>query len=161
MTNCPKEDILLDYIAGRQNAVDAAIFDRHADQCAHCAALRTAQLAVWRSLDEWKPTPVSAGFNRELWRRIDAEAKSPSLMHQLTAGFNLWKRAAPLAVAVALVVSAFVLDHSRQKPVKMQEGAVLVTAGEADQLEQTLDDMQLLHQVNVEAAAAKADQRVM
>jgi hypothetical protein len=43
----------------------------------------------------------------------------------------------------------------------MQEGAVLVTAGEADQLEQTLDDMQLLHQVNVEAAAAKADQRVM
>jgi len=166
MTGCPSDDVLLDYTAGHLDPVKAALFARHADSCARCASLRTAQAAVWQRMDEWKPAPVSAGFNRELWRRIDAEAKASSWTHRLAVvmHFRFWKQAAPLAVAMALVVTAFVWDHSATqpgKPVATAGTAIVVTVSEADQLERTLDDMQLLHEVDAEVAAAKPEPRVM
>ena len=158
MTHCPTDDVLLDYTAGHLDAVKAALFDRHADGCARCASLRTAQAAVWQRMDEWKPAPVSAGFNRELWRRIDAEAQASSWTHRLAGvmQFSLWKRAAPLAVALALVVTAFVFDHATPqpgKPVATTGTAIVVTVSEADQLERALDDMQLLDAADSDASA--------
>lgn len=162
---CPEDDVLLDYTAGRLDAAKAALLEQHADKCARCASLRTTQAEVWASLDAWKPEPVSAGFNRELWRRIDA-MKAPSWSERLADAvhFNLWKRAAPLAVALGLVVTAYVFDHSANQPVSPAAGtnaAMVVTATQADQLEQTLDDMQLLHAVDAEVAAAKPAHSVM
>ena len=40
--NCPTEDILLDYTAGHLDPAQAALFERHADHCAHCARLVAA-----------------------------------------------------------------------------------------------------------------------
>jgi anti-sigma factor RsiW len=170
VTNCPTEDVLLDYIAGRLDPAQAARFERHADQCAHCAALRTAQAAVWLSLDEWKPAPVSEGFNRELWRRIDADAESVSWIDEwtkpLAAALNLslWKRVAPLVFAMGLVVTAYVFDHSASHPApQTNPGApIVVTASDADQLDQALDDIQLLRDVDAASSApAKPESKVM
>jgi anti-sigma factor RsiW len=167
--NCPTEDVLLDYIAGRLNVAQAAQFERHADRCAHCGELRAAQSMLWRSLDEWKPAPVSAGFNRELWRRIDADSVKTSWA-RAAFQFSFWKRVAPLAVALALVVTGFVFDHSG-KPVGVDAGVqsalgagapIVVTVGEADQLDRALDDIQLLHEVDAASHnAAKSDSGVM
>jgi hypothetical protein len=157
-TNCPNDDILLDYTAGRLNRAQSLLFETHADQCARCAALRVSQAAVWQSLDEWKPAPVSEGFNRELWRRIDEDARHSSWTDALAAAlqFNFWKRLAPLAVAMALIVTAFVYDHSG-KPVGTIPAncpaSIVVTASEADQLDRALDDLQLLHEVDTTAVA--------
>ncbi len=79
--------------------------------------------------------------------------------------FGFWKRAAPLAVALAVMVTAFMWDHSAKQsgtPLPAT-GAVpiVVTVSDADQLEQTLDDIQLLHEVDAEAAAAKSESRAM
>src|SRR6185312_10482304 len=104
MTHCPTEDILLDYVAGSLTAAQVAGFERHAKECSRCDALAASQAAVWRSLDEWKPDPVSAAFNRELWRRIDADAAAPSWSDRL----HFWKQLAPLVVVLALVVTGFV-----------------------------------------------------
>jgi anti-sigma factor RsiW len=157
-TNCPTEDMLLDYVAGRLNRTQASLFEAHAEHCARCAAMRTSQAAVWQSLDEWKPAPVSAGFNRELWRRIDADARKSSWTRELTAAlqFNFWKRLAPLAVAVAVIVTAFVFDHSGKHAGTIQTNSpasIVVTASEADQLDRALDDIQLLHEVDASAVA--------
>jgi len=168
MRNCPTEDVLLDYIAGHLDPAKAALFELHADGCANCAALRTGQNTIWRSLDEWKPAPVSEGFNRELWRRIDAEEQASSWTHRLAGliqgsmGIGLWKQVAPLAVAMAVVVTAFMLDHSSsRKAVVNTPTAVVLTQSEADQLERALDDIQLLHEVDAEAAAAKPESTLM
>jgi anti-sigma factor RsiW len=166
LTQCPTEDLLLDYAAGHLDPVKVELFDRHADSCARCASLRAAQVAVWRSMDEWKPAPVGEGFNRELWRRIDAEEQKVSWAGRLASAMpfgHLWKRAAPLAVVMALVVTAFVWDHSAKQTALPAAGAapIVVTVSDADQLEQTLDDIQLLHEVNAEAAAAKTNPRIM
>ncbi len=155
MTHCPSEDVLLDYTAGVLDAAKTALFERHADQCARCGALRASHAAVWRTLDDWRPMPVSAGFNRELWRRIDADARARSWSRQLAELMHvrLWKQAAPLAVAVALVVTGFLMDHSgRATAVNGHAPAVVVTVKEADQLERALDDIQLLDAVNTVSA---------
>jgi anti-sigma factor RsiW len=157
-TNCPTEDMLLDYIAGRLNRAQASLFEAHAEHCARCGALRMSQAAVWQSLDQWKPAPVSAGFNRELWRRIDADARQSSWTRELAAAlqFNFWKRLAPLAVAVALIATGFMFDHAGKQPGKIQPdsaSSIVVTASEADQLDRALDDIQLLHEVDATAAA--------
>lgn len=160
-TNCPTDDTLLDYIAGSLNRTQAALFDAHADQCARCAALRISQAAVWQSLDEWKPVPVSADFNRELWRRIDADERRLSWTRELAAvlQFGFWKRLAPLAVAIALIVTAFMFDHSGKQGGTVQTNSpasIVITASEADQLDRALDDIQLLHEVDASAAATPA-----
>jgi len=159
MTNCPTEDILLDYTTGHLDPARKALFEFHAEAFTHCSALRAAQTAVWRSLDEWKPEPVSSGFNREFWRRVDADAKKSS-WHELVGAlqFNFWKRVAPVALGVALVVTAFVFDHSGSQPGKAgtpSTAAIVVTASEADQLERELDDIQLLREVDAASAPAK------
>src|SRR5579872_6872247 len=139
--NCPTDDVLLDYTSGDLTPSQAALFELHADHCARCGELRAAQSAVWRSLDEWKSAAVSEGFNRELWRRIDADAAtSASWTRELAAAlqFGFWKRLAPLAVAVALVVTGYMLDHSGQPAIQTGNGgnaSVVMTAGDADQLD--------------------------
>jgi anti-sigma factor RsiW len=151
MTHCPTEDVLLDYVAGALAGAQLAEFERHSRECSRCDALVASQAVVWRSLDEWKPEPVSAGFNRELWRRIDADAAAPSWW----AGLHFWKQVAPLAVVLALVVTGFLMDrHSH--PAASTPAAVAVSASEADQLEQALDDLQLLEAVDTASAAKPA-----
>jgi len=150
MTHCPTEDVLLDYVAGSLNAAQAAGFERHAKECSRCDALLASQAAVWRGLDEWKPEPVSAGFNRELWRRIDAEAAPP-----LWSALRFWKQLAPLVAVLALVVTGYMLDHRAQQAVTAP-AAVTVSTSEADQLERALDDLQLLETVDTASSAKPA-----
>ena len=158
MTNCPSEEMLLDYIGGRLDPAQSAIFEKHASGCAQCEALRVGQAAVWRSLDEWEPGPVSAGFNRELWRKIDADAASRQGRFAGMFGFGLWKRVAPVVFAAGVLITAFVLDHSRrqhERPGLPTTAAIVVSAGDADQLESALDDIQLLRDVDTESVPAK------
>jgi anti-sigma factor RsiW len=150
MTHCPTEDVLLDYVAGSLNAAQAAEFERHLKECSRCDAVIASQAAVWRSLDEWKPEPVTAGFNRELWRRIDAEA-APSWW----AGLHFWKQVAPLAAVLALVVTGFVMDQHSHAPVRTP-AAVTASTSEVDQLERALDDLQLLEAVDTASSVKPA-----
>ena len=102
--NCPlleQTDLLLDYTAGRLDSATAALFERHMENCTHCAAFRTEQAVLWNALDAWEPEPVSLSFNRTLWQRIDAIAAEP-WYRRLIDGFRFgaWKPALPLAAAV-------------------------------------------------------------
>jgi hypothetical protein len=159
-TGCPKQDVLLAYIAGRLDPAQSLLFEKHSEQCASCAALGMSQTAVWQSLDEWKPAPVSESFNRELWRRIDADSRK----RPWTLRFGFWKQLAPLAVAVALVITGYVFDHQGKHSVTIQlhdSPSIVVTASEADQLDRALDDIQLLQEVDTGSALAKPASSVM
>ena len=161
MTHCPAEDVLLDYVSGHLDPVKVALFERHADGCAQCAALRTAQTAIWRGMDEWKTAPVSEGFNRELWRRIDSEQATESWTQRITGmmTFGVWKRVAPVALAMAVALTVFVLHSGNEpaKPVTNAPASIVLTVSDADQIERALDDIQLLDAVD--AASAPATQK--
>ena len=149
--NCPLKrvettDLLLEYSARRLDAVKAAALERHVEVCGECSAFLAAQTAVWDALDEWEPPPVSMDFNRRLWQRIDRAAELPWYRGLFKAlGAANWKPVFPMAAAVLVIAGAFLLDHRGEMPVTPTPGVSII---EADQLEQTLDDIQLLRQLD-------------
>lgn len=141
---CPLQtgetDLLLDYAAGRLPARMTALA-QHMAGCPACTQFLKEQAAVWNALDEWEPPPVSMDFNRRLWQRIDAAASVPWYKN-----FGaIWKPAIPLTAAIVVIAAGFLLDH----PGARQTREPGVTLQEATQVEQTLDDIQLLDQLDV------------
>jgi hypothetical protein len=158
---CPLEtretDLLLDYSAGRLSAPLRALLAQHMEGCAACTAFRREQAFVWDALDLWEPAPVSMDFNRNLWRRIDAAAAAP-WYKKLADALQLanWKPVLPLTAAVALIAAGFLLDHPGAR--KAQAG---FTLNEAQRVEQTLDDIQLLHQLDSGGVTADGNSKTM
>ena len=148
-------DLLLDYSAGRLDARRAAMLAQHMETCPECATFRQEQKAVWDALDLWEPAPVSMDFNRRLWQRIGAAAEAPwytVLAESLR--FANWKPAIPLTAAVLLIAAGFLLDHPGTR-----NSAAGISVTEADQVEQTLDDIQLLHQLDAVMPASMPDEK--
>jgi anti-sigma factor RsiW len=142
-----KTDLLLDYSAGRLDAQAMAMLEKHLESCPACASFRAEQAAMWRALDAWDPPPVSVDFNRRLWQRIDAVAAEP-WYKSLAASLRLadWKPVFPLTAAILLIAAGFLFDHPGWRAVAPGSAGQNVSVKEADQVEQTLDDIQLLHQ---------------
>ncbi len=146
-------DVLLDYSAGKLDPSRSVPLAKHLAVCPDCSLFLSAQTDLWQTLDVWEPEPVSLDFNRRLWRKIDAANAAPwyrKLAESLRMG--AWKPALPLTAAVFLVAAGFMMDH--QTSVSMTPGAVNgsgVTVTEAEQVEKTLDDMQLLIQLEASA----------
>ena len=153
-------DILLDYTAGRLDAKRTAKLEKHMLSCARCAAFRTEQAGVWAALDLWEPEPVSMSFNRSLWQKIEASA-SASWYRKLVDAlrFGAWKPVFPLAAAVFVVAAGFVFDH--QGTGTTTPGVINasgVSMNEVDQVEKTLDDLQLLRQFDAVSAGVTTSQ---
>jgi len=161
--NCPLKteenaDLLVDYTAGRLDPEKTARLYRHMQMCPDCAALQLEQTAVWDALDAWEPMPVSVDFNRRLWQRIDAMETAP-WYRRLGDFLEMahWKPAFTLAAAMVIVAAGFVLDHPGNRAPAMPG----VSASEAEQVEQTLDDLQLLHQFDAAAGAVDSSAKQM
>ena len=150
---CPLQteetDLLLDYSAGRLDAARTAALAQHMESCPVCASFRTEQTAVWDALDLWQPAPPSMDFNRRLWQRIEAAAVAPwyrSLRDSLR--FANWKPVVPLTVAILVIAAGFLLDHPGRQTQVPSVSVMDVSLKDADQVEQTLDDIQLLQQLD-------------
>jgi anti-sigma factor RsiW len=150
---CPLQtqetDLLLDYSTGRLDAARTAMLSRHVESCPACSSFRTEQTAVWNALDLWEPAPVNMDFNRRLWQRIDAAGAAPwyrSLRNSLH--FANWKPLIPLTAAILVIAAGFLLDHPRDSAPVPGVSVMGVSLKEADQVEQTLDDIQLLQQLD-------------
>ncbi len=152
--NCPLQsedtlDLLLDYSAGRLDSARSALLERHMERCEQCAAYRGEQTMLWNVLDTWEPEPVSLGFNRSLWQRIEAIAAEPWYRRFIQAlRFGAWKPAFPLAAAACVITAGFLLDHANTVSSTVITTAAGVSVAEVDQVEKTLDDIQLLRQLD-------------
>lgn len=150
--DCPSRteenrDILLDYLAGRVDAARAAEFRNHMVDCFECSEFISRQAMLWDALDEWEVAPVSLEFNRNMWKKIDAAETAP-WYRQLAASlrFAAWKPLLPLTAAALLIAAGFLYDHpgSQNNAARTNSAAVRMT--DVEQVQQTLDDIQLLHQ---------------
>ena len=170
--NCPLQreetaDLLLDYSARRLDTARAAMLERHMESCRECTKFRAEQTVVWDALDRWESMPVSMDFNRRLWRRIEAAAGSPwyrTLADALRRAN--WKPVFPLAAATLAIAGGFLLDHpGNRMPENGKDSSPVSVEGvsvtQADQLEQTLDDIQMLRQLDVANAPSGGDSKRM
>lgn len=153
---CPIEtqenaELLLAYCARKLDSETQIIVERHLAVCPACREFQTGQQAVWQALDAWEAMPVSPDFNRRLYQRIEREAAHASWWSRLVQSFRPmfeapWmSRSVPLAAALCLIVLAGVILE-RPKTVPLPEDATAERIESIDQVERTLDDMEMLRQ---------------
>ena len=146
--NCPMEDrnpeALVAYAAGELDLETAASIEQHLSACPACRSVASQQAALWKTLDTWEAPPVSADFDQRLYRRIRDEVHL-SWWERLSRPFRPMplRQALPLgATACLLVIASFLV----QQPAKLTPSHPGGEVVRADQVERTLDDLELLRQ---------------
>ena len=165
--SCPLEardqaELLVAYSSRKLDAAKAAFVERHIESCQACREVVRGQQAVWEALDAWEAEPVSADFNRRLYRRIEART---TWWGRLAGPFRpfVFHKGLPLAAAAGLILAAgVVLDRSAGPLARPADRAAQVAAAEGLQPEQVvkaLDEMQEINRfddlMKPETAASK------
>jgi anti-sigma factor RsiW len=143
--DCPiktqqNKESLLDYSAGRLDRPQAGMVEEHVETCAECARFLAEQRAVWEALGAWEPAEISTDFNRRLYRKID-QAKPAFWLNRL-----LWRPLVPLAAA-CLLIAASVALHTPTATVVPENSQAHAESVEPEQVERTLDDLQMLREL--------------
>jgi anti-sigma factor RsiW len=163
---CPIEshenaDLLLAYCAGKLDPQTTIMFDRHLAVCTACRKFQREQQTVWAALDAWQAVPVSQDFDRRLYSRIEEEQVHASWWSRLTRPFQplsgpaFISRGVPLAAAAGLLVLAGVIlvrPNEVAVPEDLTSG-VRMESVQPEQVERTLDDMEMLRQLKASTAS--------
>lgn len=162
---CPIEshetaDLLLAYCARKLDAETTIVLERHMAGCPACREFQSGQQTVWDALDAWEAMPVSADFDRRLYRRIEEEAAHASwwsrIMRPFAAMFGpgLMSQGVPLVAAACLLLLAGVIlvrPDSVNVPEDLASG-VRMESVQPDQVESALDDVEMLKQFKATTA---------
>ena len=163
---CPIEtqenaELLLSYSARRLNPESTAILEAHIQLCPACREFRDGQRALWAALDQWEARPVSPDFDRRLYRRIEEQEQMSWWARVFGPMRPMFLRPAlPLAAMACLVLVAGLIsvDPARiAAPVAVDNPQVR----EVEQVENALDDLDMLRQFDLVAAAEDNSRRQM
>jgi len=154
---CPIEtqenaELLLSYSARRLNPEAAAILEAHMELCPACREFRDGQRALWEALDQWDARPVSADFDRRLYRKIE-EQEQMSWWSRIFGPISpmAWRPAMPVAATACLVlVAAFISVNPGTIATPVVDNP---QAREVEQVERALDDLEMLRQFDLVATA--------
>ena len=140
------EEALLSYCAGKLDRDARTSMESHLAGCAECRSVVEGQSAVWRALDTWQPMPVTAGFNRRLYARIEQKEKGAWWGRLLRPGRFSVRRALPVGAACAAAIAIVLL-----RPVSLPDPPpqVRIEAMEIEQVEQALEDLEMLKQLTI------------
>lgn len=157
-------DVLLAYSARKLDPEITAVLAKHMEMCTECAAFHKGQQAVWAALDAWEALPVSEDFDQRLYFRIDRERHASwwSKVAQvfLPSRLSFFGRTSQagmplplLATVCIIVVAGFVLEYpGRVNPLDPAPQA-RIDKIEADQVERTLEDLEMLREFNLVSSA--------
>jgi hypothetical protein len=159
---CPIEtqenaELLLSYSARRLNPDSTAILEAHMELCPACREFRDGQRALWEALDQWEARPASPDFDRRLYRKIE-EHEQQGWWARVFGSMRpmMLRPALPLAAMACLVlVAGFIIDEPGKMLVPSAE--VPQAVHEVEQVERTLDDLEMLRQFNLVAPVSGED----
>jgi uncharacterized membrane protein YdfJ with MMPL/SSD domain len=139
---------------GRQPAVGSPehqAFLAYLEQSPECRAMYEQQQAVWETLDLWEPAEPSAGFDRELYRKIDQSARNE------LAGFWAWLRrpsewlaairpSLAAAMAALLLIAGTIVTYQPRRGAEPVAAQLPAEIGPeyVEQMDQALDDIEML-----------------
>lgn len=132
---------LLEYSAGRLDREYAAMVEQHIEACPACARFVEEQRVVWDALSQWESPDLSADFNRRLYHKID-QVQPTSWVERFLRPF--WRPMVPVAAACLLIVAGVAL-HTPTRGVNAVNPRV--ESVEPEQVERTLDDLQMLREL--------------
>jgi len=164
--NCQMEgrdsaEIVLAYCAGKLDRGRAAMVEEHLKNCAACRELAGGQQAVWNALDAWEAPPVSPDFDRRLYARIEKEV---SIWDLILRPFRplFVRQGLPVAAAAAvLLMAGYLMD----RPAGMAPGVpgaaqATVESVAPEQAEQTLQEMEMMRELNRLVHPENADSKI-
>ena len=150
--SCPVDsnenaEMLLAYCARKLRPEMVEVLERHMAVCPSCRQFAATQRAVWEALDTWEAAPVSADFNRRLYRRIEQDAGA-SIWERLLRPFRpvLVRQGLPIAAAACLLVMAGVLLERPGQVSLPEETQAQVETVQPDQLDRALQDMEMIRE---------------
>ena len=127
--NCTQEDLLSAYLDGELRGDALKHFEEHLASCRHCSVLHETMKShhhlLMESLIDREPP---AHLKAQLFRRIEAETESrqpagflgwTGIRLSFSSGFRSWAYACAPVVLLAIIVSAFQLQH------RIENGRVL------------------------------------
>ncbi|HLY19789.1 MAG TPA: zf-HC2 domain-containing protein [Bryobacteraceae bacterium] len=137
-------EMLVAYAAGELDVEAASALERHLAECPACASLATEQATVWKALDAWEAPPVSPDFDRRLYRRIANEVHL-SWWERIVRPFRpvALRQLIPVTATAGLLLMAGLVLRHQGMVAPPQARAETV---HAEQVESTLDDLELLRQ---------------
>lgn len=145
-------EMLLDFVSRRLDPAAAAIFERHVALCPACQAFVETQSAVWSALDAFETMPVSEDFDRKLWAKIEREVREPWWKRFL--GFDaIWKPAIPVAAMALLAIGLWMRPGPETTALTSSEMNL-----DVEQIDRTLEDMEMLRELGLVADAGSARQ---
>ncbi len=154
---------LVEYSAGRLDAVGSRRVEAHLHTCAACRQFVAEQNELWETLDRWKADPVSADFDRRLYCRIQEQTSWWEYIFRPLRPL-LVRQGLPITAVAALVVVAGLLSQSPQRPfAPVQKVVPQVSQMEPpapDQVDRALDDMEMLRELNRLVHAEAPDSKI-
>ncbi len=147
-------DLFASYAAGTLSAAEMAELESHMERCEVCGARAAAQKDVWAALDLWEPAAIADDFDRRLYGRIAAEGgrKWWHFLLRPEVSFS-FRTAGPVAVACLALVAAFFYRSSGPGADAPRPPAISAPRNvNADEVERTLDDLEMLKQMSLPAA---------
>lgn len=150
MENAENAEVLLDYCARKLSGKPLEQFEGHLEICPKCKEFCSRQEAVWNALDVWDAEAVSEQFDSKLYARIEA-FENRSWWKRLSGRDFPWRPAVSLGGACAALAVAL-LVHGPVNPPKPASPNVhettRVEALEPEQIERTLEDLEMLKQLS-------------
>lgn len=153
-------DIFAAYAAGTLPAGEAAALESHIAVCEACGARAAAQKDVWAALDLWEPVAISEDFDTRLYERIAAEGGRKWWHFLLRPEISFsFRTAGPVALACFALVAAFFYRNTPPAAGPFHPPTVSIPQNvDADQVERTLDDLEMLKQLSLPAAGESGSQ---
>lgn len=140
---CPNHELLVQHCSGRLDLATAAAIERHLKTCTACSKVRDEQSALWQALDLWEPPPVSSGFDQRLYQRLETGRTQQAWYRRVLRELR-WGPTLPVGATAALILAGVLLQVPGAKP-DLEPQAII----EVDQVESTLDDLEMLEQFHL------------
>ena len=158
---CPIEtqenaELLLSYSARRLDAEKRLAVEAHMASCPACREFHDSQAALWAALDQWEARPISLDFDRRLYQKIEEQQQLGWWARIFGSARPMFLRPAlPLAAtACLLVVAGLIMNTPERTPAPAAEAPQV---REVEQMERTLDDLEMLRQFNLAAPVTEGD----
>ena len=167
--NCPLEtrenvQLLLDYCTRKLEPESVATLERHIALCGACGEFARKQRAVWEALDAWEAAPVSKDFDGRLYRRIETQVSWWDLLvRPFRSGFRTatWRGTlAATAAACLLLTAGVLLEHPAISPAPAPNDVAQVDTVQPEQVERTLDAMEMLNEFSHHVRADGPDSKL-
>lgn len=160
---CPLESSevaisLLDYCARKLDPSKAAILEGHLSVCGSCREAVRSQRVVWEALEAWDGIEVPPRFNRQLYARIDGESQRSFASRWWSMVLARWspvslRSAVPAAIACCTVLAALCIQQPGASTLNLQEAQAKVERMDLEQVERTLQDLDMLNQLSPKVAS--------